>query len=362
MDKGGQAGEYSRRITGSANAPHAEAPMKSRTLAASLLAGCIAAPCALAQSGADSAATPGKAPAYPARAIRLVVPFPPAGTADALARGLGQKLAESLGQPVVMDNRPGAGGNLGTDLAAKSRPDGYTLVLATVGPFATNVTLQAGNMPFDPARDFEPISLLARSPLILVTHPSIPVKGVLDLIRLAKARPGQLSYATPGNGTANHLVMETFNKITGTRIVHIPFKGTAQSLVALIGGDIELLVGQIPSTRTQIAAGRVRALALSGTHRSKVVPGVPTFTEAGVAGIEVTSWYGVAVPAGTPRDIVSRLSSEIAKAVASQDLNARYVAEGVEPETNTPAEFAAFIRTEVTRWGQAVKAAGVSAN
>ena len=336
--------------------------MKLHAAAAGLLAGCLAVPCALAQTGLDAAGSAGKAPAYPARAIRFVVPFPPAGTADALARGLGQKLAESLAQQVVIDNRPGAGGNIGTDLVAKARADGHTLVLATVGPFATNVTLQRGSMPFDPARDFEPISLIARSPLILVTHPSIPVKRVADLIRLAKARPGELSYATPGNGTANHLVMETFNKLTGTRIVHIPFKGTAQSLVALIGGDIELLVGQIPSTRTQIAAGRVRALALSGSRRSQVLPDVPTFSEAGVAGLEVTSWYGVAVPAGTPRDIVSRLSSEVGKAVASPDLNARYVAEGVEPETGTPAQFAAFIRTEVTRWGDAVKSAGLSAN
>ncbi len=336
--------------------------MKSHVSAAGLIAGCLAVPCALAQTGVDFAGSPGKAPAYPARAIRFVVPFPPAGTADALSRGLGQKLAESLAQQVVIDNRPGAGGNIGTDIVAKARPDGYTLVLATVGPFATNVTLQRGTMPFDPARDFEPVSLLARSPLILVTHPSIPVRAIADLIGLARARPEQLSYATPGNGTANHLVMETFNKLTGTRIVHIPFKGTAQSLVALIGGDIELLVGQIPSTRTQIAARKVRALALSGTGRSQVLPDVPTFSEAGVAGLEVTSWYGVAVPAGTPRDIVGRLSSEVARAVASQDLNARYVAEGVEPETGTPAQFAAFIRTEVTRWGDAVKAAGLSGN
>lgn len=305
-------------------------------------------------AGATKAAAP-----YPTRALRLLIPYPPAGTADTLARGLGQKLSEYFGQPVLMDNRPGAGGNLATDLAAKSKPDGYTLVLAAVGPFAANVTLQAGKLPFDPARDFEPISLLARSPLILITHPSIPARNIADLIHLAKSRPGQLNYATPGNGTANHLVMETFNKLAGIRITHIPFKGTAQSLVALLGGDIELLVGQIPSTRIQLGAGRVRALALSGMRRSKVLPDVPTFTESGVSGVEATSWFGVAAPAGTPAEIVQRLNAAIVKAVASQDLNTKYIAEGVEPETNSPAQYAEFIRGEVANWGRAVKNAGL---
>lgn len=313
-----------------------------------MVAGCGGVTFALAQS-----------PSYPSRSIRFIVPYIGGGTADVLARGLAEKLTKALGQPVVLDFRPGAGGMLGTDLAAKARPDGYTLVLATVGPFATNVTLQAGKMPFDPARDFEPISLLATSPLILVTHPSIPIKTVTDLIQLAKTRPGQLNYATPGAGTANHLVMETFNKLTGVRIAHIPFKGTAQSLVALMGGDIELLVGQIPSTSAQIAAKRVRPLAISGKKRSKVLPAVSTFGEAGVAGVEAVSWFGVAVPAGTPKDIVSRLAAEIATAVASAELNTLYVSAGVEPETNTPAQYAAFIRAEVPRWGQAVRDAGL---
>ena len=330
--------------------------MRRSIIAACSIAACASALVALAQP------SPGTGTAYPARPIRLIIPFPPAGTADTLARGLGQKLGELYGQALVMDNRPGAGGNLGTELVARSKPDGYTLVIATPGPFAANVTLQAGKLAFDPARDFEPISLLARSPLILITHPSIPVRSIADLLRLAKSRPGALNYATPGNGTANHLVMETFLKIAGIRITHIPFKGTAQSLVALLGGDIELLVGQIPSTRTQIAAGRVRALALSGTRRSEVLPQVPTFAESGVRGVEATSWYGVAAPAGTPAEIVRRLAADIAKALASQDLKSKYVAEGVEPETNAPAEFTAFLRAEVARWGQAVKHAGITAN
>jgi len=328
--------------------------MKCYWAAAGALLVWASAPSTLAQSGDDAGS-------YPSRGIRFVVPYPPAGTADSLARGLAQKLSQTFSQPVVVDNRPGGGGNVGTDAVAKSRPDGYTLVLATVGPFATNVTLQAGKMPFDPARDFEPVSLLARSPLILVTHPSIPARSVSDLVKLAKARPGQFNYATPGNGTANHLVMETFKTLTGTSIMHVPFKGTAQSLVALLGGDIELLVGQIPSTRAQIGAGRVRALALSGPRRSKVLPHVPTFAEAGVPGLEVTSWFGVAVPAATPREVVNRLATAIASAVASAELNGRYVAEGVEPETNTPAEYKAFIRSEVTHWGKSVRAAGLRA-
>ena len=330
--------------------------MRRSIIAACLVAACATTLVALAQPSPSTGST------YPTRPIRLIIPFPPAGTADTLARGLGQKLGELYGQALVMDNRPGAGGNLGTELVAKSKPDGYTLVIATPGPFAANVTLQPGKLAFDPARDFEPISLLARSPLILITHPSIPVRSIADLLRLAKSRPGELNYATPGNGTANHLVMETFLKIAGIRITHIPFKGTAQSLVALLGGDIELLVGQIPSTRAQIAAGRVRALALSGTRRSQVLPQVPTFAESGVRGVEATSWYGVAAPSGTAAEIVRRLAADVAKAIASQDLKAKYVAEGVEPETNSPAEFTAFIRAEVTRWGQAVKDAGITAN
>jgi tripartite-type tricarboxylate transporter receptor subunit TctC len=322
-----------------------------------IVAGASAAGVTLAQPAPGAGAA--KSDAYPTRSIRLVIPFPPAGTADTLARGLGQKLAEYYGQALIMDNRPGAGGNLGSELTAKSKPDGYTLVIATPGPFAANVTLQAGKLPFDPLRDFVPISLIARSPLILVTHPSIPARNIGELLRLAKARPGALNYATPGNGTANHLVMETFTKRSGIQITHIPFKGTAQSLVALLGGDIELLVGQIPSTRTQITAGRVRALALSGTQRSQVLPAVPTFTEAGVRGVEATSWYGVAAPASTPPEIVRRLAADIAKAVASEDLKSRYVAEGVEPETNTPAQFAAFLRAEVSRWGRAARDAGL---
>ena len=331
-----------------------------RWTTAACVAGCAAAAAAIAQPAPSSA--PAKSAPYPTRPIRLLIPFPPAGTADTLARGVGQKLGDYYGQSLIMDNRPGAGGNLATELAAKSKPDGYTLVIATPGPFAANLTLQAGKLAFDPIRDFEPISLLARSPLILTTHPSIPVRSVAELVRLAKSRPGELNYATPGNGTANHLVMETFNKIVGIRITHIPFKGTAQSLVALLGGDIELLMGQIPSTRVQIAAGRVRALALSGTRRSQVLPQVPTFGESGVRGVEATSWYGVAAPAGTPVEIVKRLAADIAKAVASPDLRTRYVNEGVEPETNTPAEYADFIRAEVARWGRAVKDAGITAN
>jgi tripartite-type tricarboxylate transporter receptor subunit TctC len=301
-----------------------------------------------------------KAQPFPTRSIRFIVPFPAGGTSDVLSRGLAERLTKTLGQPVVLDYRPGAAGNLGTDLAAKAKPDGHTWVLATVGPFAANVTLNAGQLPFDPARDFEPLSLLAASPLILVTHPSMPIASVTGLVRLAKARPGQLNYATPGPGTANHLVMETFNRITGVKITHIPYKGTAQSLVALLSGDIELLVGQIPSTGASIAAKRVRPLAISGLKRSRVLPEVPTFEQAGVKGVELVSWFGVAVPAGTPKDIVSRLAAEIAAAVANPELNALYVSAGLEPETNTPAEYAAFIRGEVTRWGKAVRDTGLT--
>jgi tripartite-type tricarboxylate transporter receptor subunit TctC len=305
------------------------------------------------------AAQTGKPASYPAKPIRFIVPYLAGGTSDVLSRGLAERLTKRFGQPVVLDFRPGAGGNVGTEIAAKARPDGYTLVLATVGPFATNLTLQPDKLGFDPARDFRPLSLLATSPLILVTHPSMPLRSVSDLVRLAKSRPGELNYATPGAGTANHLVMETFNRMAGITVTHIPFKGTAQSLLALMSGDIELLVGQIPSTSAQIKAKRVRPLAISGPRRSKVLPDVPTFTESGVSGVEAVSWFGVAVPAGTPQDIVSFLAAEIASAVASPELNSLYVSAGVEPETSSPQAYAEFIAGEVKRWGEAVKNAGL---
>jgi len=333
--------------------------MRTASIALAMLAGGLLAPALHAQPVAPQAAA--KAPVWPVRSVRFIVPYPPGGTADALARGLGAKLAEALGHTFVIDHRPGAGGNLGTDLGAKSAPDGYTIVLATLGPFAANVTLYPGKLPFDPARDFEPVSLIARSPLILVVHPSLPVRNVADLVKLARTRPGQMSYATPGNGTANHLVMEMFKQATRTDILHIPYKGTAQSLVALIGGDIELLIGQIPSTRAQIAAGRVRPLALSGARRNPALPEVPTFGESCVPGLDATSWFGVAAPANTPKEIVSRLHAEIARALGSPDLRSRYLTEGCEPESSTPAEFTAFIRQETVKWGTAVKAAGVRA-
>jgi len=332
--------------------------VKGLVIAAWMVTAWCGGACALAQA---PGATAPKAQTFPTRSIRFIVPFPPGGTSDVLSRGLAERLSRAFGHPVVLDFRPGAAGNLGTDLAAKAKPDGYTWVLATVGPFAANVTLNAGKLPFDPARDFEPVSLLAASPLILVTHPSMPIRNVTELVRLAKSRPGQLKYATPGPGTANHLVMETFNRITGVQIAHIPYKGTAQSLVALIGGDIELLVGQIPSTSAAIGSKRVRPIAISGEKRSKVLPEVPTFAEAGVKGLELVSWYGVALPAGVPRDIVSRVAGEIVAAVTSPELNALYVSAGVEPETNAPIEYAAFIRGEVTRWGRAVRDAGLTA-
>lgn len=296
---------------------------------------------------------------YPAKSIRFIVPFPPGGPTDVLARVLGQKLSEQMGQPVVLDNRPGAGGNLGFELAAKSAPDGYTIVLGAP-PLAISPHLYA-KLNYDPVRDFEPISLVASMPNVLLVHPSVPAKTLKELVQLAKASPGKLNFGSGGAGTSNHLGGELLKSMTKIDIVHVPYKGASQAMLGLIGGQIDIVVIGTPTAIPQIHAGKVRALAVLSSSRLPAIANVPTAGEAGFPGYEVTTWYGVLVPAGTSKDIVARLNTELAKVMTVPASRDRIVGAGFDPMTSTPQQFTEFIKAESVRWGKVIKDAGIRA-
>ena len=300
----------------------------------------------------------GAAQNYPEKPIRFIVPYAAGGTTDLLSRAIAQKLAEAIGQPVVPDNRPGAGGNVGAEIAAKSPPDGYTMLMAPVSPMAINVTLYGSKLSFNPEKDFAPVTLVAKVPLVLVVHPSVPVKNLQELIALAKSKPGQLNYGSAGNGSSNHLVGEMFKTAAGIEMVHIPFRGGGPGMMALLGGQIDLLVGQVPTVATMVNSGRLRAIAVSGAKRSPALPEVPTMAEAGLPGFDATAWYSIAVPAGTPKSIITRLHAELVKILKSPDIRERLISEGADVETSAPEELAAFIRTEIPKWAKAVKDSG----
>jgi tripartite-type tricarboxylate transporter receptor subunit TctC len=297
---------------------------------------------------------------YPSKPIRLIVPFTPGGTTDILARILGQRLSEAMGVQVVIDNRPGAGGNIGAELAAKSAPDGYTLFMGPSGTLAVNPSLYA-KLLFDPIRDFAPITLLAMVPSILVVHPSLPVKSVKELIAYAKSHPGKLNYGSSGAGGQPFLAVEYLKLMAGLNIVEIRYKGGAPLTTDLIAGEISLNITGIPTLLPHVKAGRLRALAVSSAKRSAAVPELPTISEAGLPGYDATAWYGVLAPAGTAPEIVAKLNAEINKGIRQPDVAERLAAEGAEMVGGTPEEFGAFIKTETARWEKVVKAAGVKA-
>jgi tripartite-type tricarboxylate transporter receptor subunit TctC len=306
-----------------------------------------------------AASAPGVlAQSYPERPIRFICPYAPGGTTDILTRTIAQKLTELMKQSVVVENRAGAGGNVGSDVAAKAAPDGYTILMAPVSPLAINVSLYAGKMPFNPQRDFAPITLVAKVPLVIVTHPSVPARNIKELIGLAKARPGKLTYGSAGNGSSNHLIGEMFKAAAGVQIVHIPYKGGAPALVALMSGETDMMVGQVPSVGVQVKANRVRALAISGAKRSAALPDVPTLIESGLSGFDATSWYAIVAPAGTPKPIIDRLHAEITRAINSDEVRKRLRDEGADVETTTPEQLAAFVRAEIDKWAHAVKISG----
>jgi len=298
-----------------------------------------------------------QAPAYPAKPIRLVVPFPPGGATDILARDVAQKLTEAWGQSVVVDNRPGAGGNIGAELVAHASPDGYTLLMGTVGTHAINASLYA-KMPYDHIRDFAPVILVAGVPNVLVVNPALPVNSVAELIAYAKANPGKLNFASSGNGTSIHLSGELFKVMAGVQMTHVPYKGSAPAVQDLISGQVQLMFDNLPPSLPQIKAGKLRALAVTSATRAPALPDVPTMAEAGLPGFEASSWFGVLAPAGTPPAIVAKLNAEIAKWLATPEAKERLSKQGANAAGGSPEDFVKHIAAETAKWAKVVKDSG----
>ena len=295
---------------------------------------------------------------YPAKPIRILVGFPPGGNSDFVARAVGRSLGESWGQQVVIDNRPGAGGNIAAELVAKSPADGHTLLLG-VFAHAVNPSLYGAKLPFDAVRDFAPVILCVSSANILVVHPSLPVNSVKELIALAKSRPGQITYASSGNGTASHLAGELFDRMAGVKTVHIPYRGNGLAHTDLMGGRVVMFFAVMAGTLPSVQARRLRALGVTTVKRWPGAPEVPTMAESGLAGFEVNSWSGILAPAGTPPDIITQLHGEIARIMRQKETRERLHSFGAEPIDNTPAEFAAYINSEIAKWAKVVKGAGI---
>jgi len=311
-------------------------------------------------SAAALAQTPSTASgqAYPSRPIRIVVAYTPAGTTDILARAIGQKMTESWGQPVIVDNRPGANGNIGTELAARATPDGYTILMATAATHSINNTLYPG-LAWDAVRDFAPIGLVALVPNILVVNNALPVRSVKELIAYARANPDKLTHGSPGNGSTSHLSMELFKSLTGTRMIHVPYKGSAPVLADLTGGQISLTMDNIPVYLPHAQAGKIRALAVGSAKRAPAAPDLPTAEEAGVPGLIAVSWFGLVAPARAPQRVVDQLSKETARILKLPDVHKRISDLGAEPVGGTPQEYAAFIKAEINKWRKVIQAAGV---
>ena len=303
----------------------------------------------------------GFAQPYPAKPIRFVVPYPAGGPLDTVARLLGQKVAESVKQPVVVENKPGAGGNIGADFVAKSSPDGYTILMGAVATHAINPSLYT-NVPYDPVRDFAPITQVASTPNVLVVNPTLPVKSVAELIAHARGNPGKLNFGSGSTGSAGHLAGELFKSLARVEMTHVPYKGAAPAMQDLIGGRIELMFDNLASAKAQVAAGRVRALAVTTARRSPLVPDLPTIAEAGLPGFDISTWFGVFAPAGTPREALERLHAEFARALAAPEVREKMLALGAEPVGNRPEEFAAFIRAEAEKYARVIKASGAKAD
>src|SRR5262252_5329595 len=311
----------------------------------------VAALCASALARAD---------AFPEKPLRFIVGFTPGGPSDIIARALGQKLSETWGQQVVIENRPGAGGNIAAEAAAKSAPDGYTWLLGNNSILATNQSLYRA-LPFDPQRDFAPVALVAIQPNILVVNPAVPATTVRELIALAKAKPGQLNYASSGSGAAAHLAAELFKAMTGVDMVHIPYKGAQPALTDVVAGRAQLMFATSASAIPYIKAGRLRALAVTTSHRSTTVPDLPTLSEAGVPGFEAITWHGVVVPRATPGPLVGRLNADIVKALEARDLRERLESLGAELAPGSPRDFADYIAREIPKWAKVVKDSGARA-
>jgi tripartite-type tricarboxylate transporter receptor subunit TctC len=311
----------------------------------------LAAACAFA-------ATAIAADVYPSKPVRIVVPFPPGGPADVLARTVGDKLQATLGQPVVVDNRPGAGGNIGMELVAKAAPDGHTLALAPAGNLTVNPSLYR-NVPYDVARDFAPVTVIAAVPNVLVINAQVPAKDLAELIAYAKANPGKLNFASPGAGSGAHLAGELLKSSAGIEMVHVPFNGIAPAVTAVVAGDVQVMFAGTSSAMPHVASGKLRALGVASPKRIASAPALPTLDESGLPGFDVTSWYSIVAPAGTPAAVIERLQREIAKALETPDVKTKLAGLGAEPVANTPSDFAGMIRVESAKWGKIVKDANI---
>jgi tripartite-type tricarboxylate transporter receptor subunit TctC len=307
---------------------------------------------------AMAGAVTAQAQSFPAKPIRVIVPYPPGGGSDTIVRPLAQHMTENLKQQVIVENRGGAGGNIGMELAAKAPPDGHAIVFALTAQLAVNPSLYR-KLPYDPIRDFEPVTLLATGPYVLVVHPSLPVKSVKDLIALARKRPGQITYASSGNGSGGHLAVELLNSMAAISMLHVPYKGGGPALVDTLAGNVQVLFATWVASRPHIESGRLRALAVSTEQRLSGVD-IPTVAEAGVPGYDAGVWYAFLAPAGTPREIVSRLNTEIIRAAAHPDYKTLLARAAIEPIGSTPRELAKFMKAEIEKWAKVVRDAKVT--
>ncbi len=304
----------------------------------------LGAPAALAQ-------------AYPSKPVRLIVPAPPGSAPDFLSRLLAPKLGDMWGQPLLIDNVLGAGGNIGTDRVAKSQADGYTLLFNTIGPIGVNISMYA-SLPFDPVKDFAPITLVAKVPNILVVHPGVPVKSVQELIAYAKQNPGKLRYGSPGSGTSNHLSAELLKLMAGIDMLHIPYKSSAQMTTDILGGQVEVVFHNAPVLLPHVKSGALRGLGITSAKRNPAAPELPSMAEAGVPGFEVTAWFGFMAPANTPPAVVNKIHADVVRAMALPDVRERMLTQAAEPVGSTPQEYAAFIASEIAKWAKVVKESG----
>jgi len=320
-------------------------PFRSLALVACSAFALLGAPSALAQAP------------FPTKPVRLVVPFPAGGTTDILARAAAQKLSETLGQQVIVDNRPGAGGNIGAELVAKAPADGYTLLMGTVGTHAINPSLYA-KMPYDHVKDFAPVILVAGVPNVLVVNPDLPFKTVADVVAYAKANPGKLNFASSGSGTSIHLSGELFKVIAGVQMTHVPYKGSAPALTDLIGGQVQLMFDNLPSALPQIKGGKLRAVAVTSTTRAAALPDVPTVAESGLPGFESSSWFGILAPAGTPKDIIAKINTDVQKWLSTPEAKEKLLGQGAIAAGGSPDEFAKHIQAETAKWAKVVKESG----
>jgi len=299
-----------------------------------------------------------QAPAtYPNRPVKLVIPFPPGGPLDIVGRTIAQKLTEAWGQSVVVDNRPGAGGNIGADIVAKSAPDGYTILMGALSTHAVNPSLYA-KMPYDAIADFAPITLVAVTPNVLVVNATLPVDSAKEFVAYAKANSGKLAFGSGSNGSAGHLAGELFKVDIGAEIVHVPYKGGAPATQALLAGDTQFMFDNLANAMPQVKAGKLKALAVTTAQRSKLAPDLPTMAEAGLPGFDISTWFGLFAPAGTPKEIIAKWNAEVAKILNSPEMREKLVAQGAEPAPTTPEQFAAFVKSEIPKYAKIVKASG----